>query len=86
MEWVGNVIHGREKCAQNFVRKNLNFVHEHKTRVSYPLLDFIGAEMASLRLSHSMWLQQGVPFGEIQFYVKYILYVNYYICALSILE
>jgi len=58
IKWARKVIHGMEdNYAQNFVRKNVNNVHEHKTRVSYPVLDFTDTVRASLRLSQSMWLQ-----------------------------
>ena len=58
VKWVRNMIHGMEdNCTQNFVRKNVNNIHEPKTRVSYPLLDFTDTDRASLRLLQSMWLQ-----------------------------
>jgi hypothetical protein len=54
MKWVGYVIRGTgNNCAQNFVRKNVNNVHEHITRVSYPLLNFTYTDRASLR-QHSL--------------------------------
>ena len=58
IKWVRNVIRGMEgNCSQNFVRKNVNNVHEHKTRFSYPLFDFTDKDRTSLRLSQSVWLQ-----------------------------
>jgi hypothetical protein len=58
IKWARKVIHGMEdNYAQNFVRKNLNNVHEHKTRILYPVLDFTDTGRASFRLSQPMWLQ-----------------------------